>query len=96
VFRRIKYGIAVARGSPLRKRINQALQDRDTDGGYKDTSGSRRRSDTVRDAPVGCSRMAWTRETRNVAMPDETTRAVATEPGGDSVPAALLKPLIRA
>lgn len=38
VFRPVKYGIAVARGSPLRKRINEVLQDLYADGTYEDIS----------------------------------------------------------
>lgn len=36
VFRPVKYGIAVARGSPLRKRLNEALQELYADGTYED------------------------------------------------------------
>ena len=38
VFRPLKYGIAVARGSPLRKRLNEALLELYADGTYEDIS----------------------------------------------------------
>jgi ABC-type amino acid transport substrate-binding protein len=38
VFRPLKYGIAVPRGSPLRKRINEALEEMLADGTYEDIS----------------------------------------------------------
>ena len=38
VFRPLKYGIAVARGSPLRKRLNEALLEMYADGTYEDIS----------------------------------------------------------
>lgn len=36
LFRPVKYGIAVARGNPLRKRINEALLELYSDGTYED------------------------------------------------------------
>ncbi len=38
VFRPLKYGIAVARGNPLRKRLNEALEEMYADGTYEDIS----------------------------------------------------------
>ena len=38
VFRPLKYGIAVARGNPLRKRLNEALLELYADGTYEDIS----------------------------------------------------------
>ena len=38
VFRPVKYGIAVARGNPLRKRINEVLLELYSDGTYEEIS----------------------------------------------------------
>jgi len=39
LFRLVKYGIAVARGSPLRKRINEAVLAMYADGTYEEIYG---------------------------------------------------------